>query len=301
MNPGSPVLLLGYNRIEHIRRRLPEIISWNPPHIYVSIDGPKNLSEKAISLEISNYLLNYEINKNITIYLNEKNLGLSNHTTSTITKILSTEENLIILEDDIEIFKNTYMSMSRVLNDSNINKFAIVSGFSSIPSPPIFLQSLLLNKFRSATYTSVWGWGIRKDKWNLFKLDISDLNLELELSKSNLWNKLSPRQKRIWLQRFMKVADDPNKTWDFQMQFMSFRYNLPNLSPIYRAVDNVGFADNRSTNTKSKKPKYYFGKTDYRFIEGVIWSGLVPRITDFADGFSDLIPYLKKIMKLRIR
>jgi hypothetical protein len=99
----------------------------------------------------------------------------------------------------------------------------------------------------------------------------------------------------------MKVAIDPNKTWDFQMQFMSFRYNLPNLSPIYRAVDNVGFADNRSTNTKSRKPKYYFGKTDYRFIEGVIWSGLVPRITDFADGFSDLIPYLKKIMKLRIR
>jgi hypothetical protein len=66
--------------------------------------------------------LNYEINKNITIYLNEKNLGPSNHTTSAITKILSIEENLITLDDDIEIFKNTYMSMSRVLSNSNINR-----------------------------------------------------------------------------------------------------------------------------------------------------------------------------------
>ncbi len=301
MKPESPVLLLGFNRIEHIRKRLPEIISWNPPHIYVSIDGPKNSSENEIFSEITNYLSNFKTDKRITIYLNKKNLGLSNHITSAITKILSIEENLIIIEDDIEMYKNTYRSMSRILNDSKINGFAIISGFSLIPSPPIFLKSLLLNKFRVATYTSIWGWGIRKEQWRLYELDISDLNLELELSKSDLWNKLSLRQKKIWLQRFIKVASNPNKTWDFQLQFMSFRYNLPNLSPIYRAVDNVGFADSRSTNTKSTKPKYYFGKTDYRFIEGVIWGGLVPRITDFADGFSDLIPYLKKIMKLRFR
>ena len=84
------------------------------------------------------------------------------------------------------------------------------------------------------------------------------------------------------------------------MQFMCFRYDLATLLPIFRAIDNVGFMDIRSTNTKYKKPKFYFGKTDYRQIEGVIWGGLIPKITDFTEGFSDLIPYLKKFMKPKL-
>ena len=243
----------------------------------------------------------YKDYNNITVYLNEKNLGLSNHITSTISKVLDIEDNLIIIEDDIEVFNNAYFSMSKVLNDQNINGFLIISGFSSIPSPPNILKKFFPNKFRIATYTSMWGWGIRKDVWKLFQLDISNLDIEFEISKSNLWNKLSSRQKNIWLRRFVKVASNPRTTWDFQMQFMCFKYNRPNLSPIFRAVDNVGFDDIRSTHTKSKKPRYYFGKTDYRKIEGIIWGGVVIRITDFADSFSDLIPHLKKIMKLRFK
>ena len=297
----SPVLLLGFNRIEHLKIRLEEIISWEPPHIYVSIDGPKIFSANSVSQEIKNFLWHYKNHKNITLYINEKNLGLSHHITKAISKVLEIENNLIIIEDDIEIFKNAYMSMSQVLNNPNISNFGIVSGFSLIPSPPNILKNFLPNKFRITTYTSIWGWGIRKDVWEFYQLDLSNLNLELEVSKSNLWNNLSLRQKNIWLQRFMKVAKDPRQTWDFQMQFLCFRYNLPNLSPIFRAVDNVGFGDDRSTNTKNKKPRFYFGKTDYRTIEGVIWGGFIPRIADFADSFSDLIPYLKRIMKLRFR
>ena len=292
----SPVLLLGYNRPEYVKTRLIEIMSWDPPRIYISIDGPKNENDSQAYKEINDFLFNYKNEKNITIYSNQKNLGLSHHITGAITSIFKIEENLIIVEDDIEIFKNAYLSMSKILNNPNLNKYAIVSGFSSIPAPPGILRKFLSNKFRVATYTSLWGWGIRKEIWNLYELDISKLDRKIAVSKSKLWNKLSSRQKNIWLQRFKKVSDNPKKTWDFQMQFMCFRHDLANLSPIFRAVDNVGFADIRSTNTKYKKPKFYFGKTDYRQIEGVIWGGLVPKITDFADGFSDLIPYLKKFI-----
>jgi hypothetical protein len=295
-NMNSPVLLLGYNRTEYIKTRLIEIMSWDPPRIYISIDGPKNENESQTHKEINDFLFNFRHENKITIYSNQKNLGLSNHITGAITSIFKIEDNLIIIEDDIEIFKNAYLSMSKILNNSNLNKFAIVSGFSSIPAPPKFLRKFLLNKFRVATYTSMWGWGIRKEIWSLYELDISRSDRKIALSKSKLWNKLSSRQKSIWLQRFNKVSDDPKKTWDFQMQFMCFKHDIPNLSPIFRAVDNVGFDDTRSTHTKYKKPKFYFGKTDYRQIEGVTWGGLVPKITDFADGFSDLIPYLKKFI-----
>lgn len=292
----SPVLLLGYNRPEYIKTRLIEIMSWDPPRIYISIDGPKNENDSQAYKEINDFLLNYKNEKNITIYSNQKNLGLSHHITGTITSILKIEESVIIVEDDIEIFKNAYLSMSKILNNPNLDKYAFVSGFSSLPAPPRIFRHFLSNKFRVATYTSLWSWGIRKEIWNLYELDISRFDSKIALSNSKIWNKLSSRQKNIWLHRFKKVSDDPKKTWDYQMQFMCFRYDLPSLSPIFRAVDNVGFADIRSTNTIYKKPRFYFGKTDYRQIEGVLWGGLIPKITDFADGFSDLIPYLKKFI-----
>lgn len=299
-NLKSPVLLLGFNRPDYIKTRLNEVISWNPPKLYISIDGPRSESDHTSHRDIHNFLLNYKDDKNIIIYFNDRNLGLSHNITEAITKILKLEKSLIIIEDDIEIFENAYLSMSKILNNPNLNKFAIVSGFSSIPAPPKLLRKFIPNKFRVATYTSIWGWGIRKEIWDLYELDISKLDRKNAISSSKLWNKLSIRQKNIWLQRFEKVSINPKKTWDFQMQFMCFRYDLPNLSPIFRGVDNVGFADNRSTNTKNKKPKFYFGKTDYRQISGVVWDGLIPRITDFADGFSDLIPYLKKFMKPKL-
>lgn len=296
VNMKSPVLLLGYNRPEYIKARLIEIMSWDPPGIYISIDGPKNENDSQAYKEINDFLLNYKNERNITIYSNQKNLGLSHHITGAITSIFKIEESLIIVEDDIEIFKNAYLSMSKILNNPNLNKYALVSGFSSLPAPPRILRKFLSNKFRVATYTSLWSWGIRKEIWELYELDISKLDSKIAVSKSKLWEKLSSRQKNIWLHRFKKVSDDPKKTWDYQMQFMCFRYDLLSLSPIFRAVDNVGFADIRSTNTKYKKPRFYFGKTDYRQIEGVLWGGLIPKITDFTDGFSDLIPYLKKFI-----
>ena len=196
VNMKSPVLLLGYNRPEYIKARLIEIMSWDPPGIYISIDGPKNENDSQAYKEINDFLLNYK-NEKITIYSNQKNLGLSHHITGAITSIFKIEESLIIVEDDIEIFKNAYLSMSKILNNPNLNKYALVSGFSSLPAPPRILRNFLSNKFRVATYTSLWSWGIRKEIWNLYELDISRLDSKIALSKSKLWNKLSSRQKNI--------------------------------------------------------------------------------------------------------
>ena len=87
--------------------------------------------------------------------------------------------------------------MSQILNNPNLNGYAFVSAFSSLPAPPRILRKFLANKFRVATYTSLWSWGIRKEIWNLYELDISRLDSKIALSKSKLWNKLSSRQKNI--------------------------------------------------------------------------------------------------------
>ena len=58
------------------------------------------------------------------------------------------------------------------------------------------------------------------------------------------------------MRRFEKVAKNPMFTWDYQMQFMSFKYDLDHILPVFRISDNEGFDDERSTNTKSLRPRW---------------------------------------------
>ena len=296
----SPVLLIGYNRPHLFEANLLRILHWNPPHIYISIDGPKEFTDNSSWFELVKLLEKFKETKNITIWISKKNLGMTVNTVKSISRAISNEKSLIILEDDAEIFYNAYISICNLLNSNLAKPYSIISGFSSLPAPASLIQKLIRNKFRPATYCSIWGgWGITRDKWSLYELDISHLDINLILSKSKLWERLSPRQQNIWKSRFNKVSSDPVKTWDYQLQFIFFRYDLPGLSPIFRATDNVGFSDTRSTNTKGKKPKFYFGKTDYRQINGISNSNFTRKIMDFADSFSDLIPFLKNILKFK--
>lgn len=296
----SPVLLIGFNRPDLLHANLLRILEWSPPRIYISIDGPKEFTDNSGWYETVGLLKEYRENSKITIWINKHNLGMAKNVVESISLAMRNEKSLIIIEDDAKIFYNAYISICKVLNSNLAKPYSIISSFSSLPAPANIIKKFISNKFRPATYCSIWGgWGITKEKWSLYELDISHLDLNLVLSKSKLWERLSPRQQNIWESRFNKVMNDPVITWDYQLQFMFFRYDLPGLSPIFRASDNVGFSDTRSTNTKGKKPKFYFGKTDYRRINGISNRKSTRRIMDFTDSFSDLIPFLKKALKFK--
>lgn len=289
----SPVLLIGFNRPEYFKLRLKEILSWNPPHLYITIDGPRTDEDKIELDIIYREISNIPDSQQFTVWVLEKNLGLSFHITEAVSKVLTKETNLIIIEDDIEMYYNCYLSLSSVLNNELINNFSIVSGFSSIPSPPKVINFLFPNLFRAGIYTGLWGWGVRRDKWQLYKLEIMSDEFRENLDNSKLWRNLSSRQKNIWLNRFSKVSKNPKLTWDYQMQYLVFKYDLPVLSPIFRSCDNVGFNSPLSTNTKGKRPRYYFGNTDYRKISRINSSKILSKVMNFFDAFSDLIPFLK--------
>lgn len=239
----------------------------------------------------------YKSNAKITVWINETNLGLSKNITSSISKTLTSEANIIVIEDDISMTKNIYLSISELLNTSNDKKLGVVGGFSAIPAPPKALQFLIRNKFRSATRINIWGWGIRKDAWNLYERELPEVDFRGVLKDSISWNNLPERIRNIWVGRFIKVSKNPNFTWDFQLQFMSFRYDLSNYLPRFRAVDNIGFESLSSTNTKLRRSHYYLGQTDYRRIYMVDQNRFISWIFDKVELYSDLYPKIFSIPK----
>lgn len=250
----TAVLLIGYNRPENVIQRVKEISLNFPRHLYISIDGTNDVATRMQMVEsveraISKYSTTYET----TIMWNEKNMGLSNHLNFAIDKVLEIERNIIVIEDDIRIPTNLVKNLDFALNHfKDFPNFGVAGGFSGIP----LAGNMRINYWRRSTAFSAWGWAVGRETWSKFQLKLPNGNFDLHFQDSQSWNALPINQRIIWKKRFEKVRENPRKTWDFQMQYATFKYDLFHVLPLFRLCENIGFDDPRSTNTKSPRPKW---------------------------------------------
>lgn len=246
------LLLIGFNRPELLKKRLEEISKMEISVLYLSLDGGDashtlNMFQLLeYSTEIFGKIADFQV-----IHRNS-NLGLMNHITESISFVFEKYESVIVIEDDIILSKNTYQNLKKGLQylESN-NLLGTVSGMSPFSSK---FNNILRNRYRKSIYFSCWGWACNKSTWEKYNANLTDENLEVSLSQSSTWRKLSKFQKKIWLARFLRVQKDPRYTWDLQMQYASFVYDFHNILPYFRFTNNEGFNDSRASHTKGKKP-----------------------------------------------
>ena len=200
-----PLLLIGYSRIDFLRKRITEISQMPVKIIYVSLDGGAEVSR----LEIDDFISwSREQFKSIDIFevqVGKRNLGLVGHITSSIRRVLELHQYVVIVEDDIELSHKFYENMLIGINLQNRSgKIGIVGGFSVLNlSEKIFFQ----NHFRPSKYIAIWGWACSSEVWRHYNSTLrSEMFLE-ELSGSKSWNSLTNFQKQVWLGRFRKTID----------------------------------------------------------------------------------------------
>jgi len=243
------VLLLGFNRPELLHKRIKEIYESKLENLYISIDGGLESHTKEM-----NQIKTYAQNKFSDLHFfslthHENNLGLVKHVTGEIAKVLANHKYIIVIEDDIKISINFITNMINGLTIHKSEKsIGIVSGFS-----PLHVK-YAKNKWRTSRNPYMWGWACSKETWDNYEYDLSNTNLEQELSCSKTWSALNPLQKMRGLGLFKKVQLNPLETWDAQLLFLSYCKDFINLAPIFSIVGNEGFNDSRATHTKGKKP-----------------------------------------------
>jgi len=251
---NPPILLLGYNRHDLLEKRVNEVSKMEVEKIYISIDGGIESHKPEMNdliLKIPNLFSSYV---KVEITHHEKNLGLTKHFTSAITKILEENENIIVVEDDIVLNSNFYKNITNGINLlEKIGANGLVSAFSPVNySGNYFLR----NRWRKSIYFACWGWGCSRETWRKYNPDLSSLDINNTLRNSRSWNSLSDWQKNIWRSRFKRVQLDISYTWDIQMQFASFLNDFTNIAPLYKFASNEGFNDKRATHTKESKPRW---------------------------------------------
>lgn len=250
----TAVLLLGYSRPESIVQRIKEIASNDPSHLYVSIDKSESPeTRKSVRQAVENALNQYPHPTAVSLTFQESRLGLSSHITTALTSALENEVEVAILEDDIKIGPTYLSQLAKGYEKYSDNRnFGTIGGFSGFP----IARTNANNYWRTTKYFSAWGWMTSGSTWEKYQLNLPPGDFNTHLSGSESWMTLSERQKKTWIHRFEKVRNNPRLTWDFQMQYLSFKFDLFNVLPVFRICENVGFGDSRSTNTKEAKPKW---------------------------------------------
>lgn len=254
---SNQILLIGYNRPEKILERLKELKNIPKIDVFVSIDWDSEIQETYFYELLKKEKNTWPKTSIFDFSIEPCNLGLAQHVTQAITKVLENHDSVIVIEDDVSISKSFIEQAKVELKKSGFeDRFASVGGYSVMYLPKVIE---FMNTFRVSKYFVCWGWGTTREIWTNFRLDLSAVDIAKELNKSKLWKDLNSEQQSTWLGRFAKTAKNPDRTWDIQFQYMSFVLELNHLVPIGRVTENTGFADSRITNTKDLQP-WWLGK-----------------------------------------
>jgi len=226
----------------------------------------------------------------------KENLGIARHMFIAITEIFEKFDNCVIIEDDVVVAPSSIKALEQVLADRFPSNVLTAGLFGFLPSLGV-LDRMIRNNWRETKYFSAWGWAIQKEDWKGFSLDLAKQysNSLGEIIEAKVGSKKLP----IWHRRLMKVATLPESTWDFQMFLFGLVQNKVHILPRIRVAENLGFADERATNTLTRRPRWYVGRASSLPPRLPVTSpnSKVVRVLEFLDSatWASDLPLIQKL------
>jgi hypothetical protein len=259
------ILVIGYSRHDFLEQLLNDLDYIENSRIFVSVDCDAN---GKIMPEI--WQMQFHSFSKINWIFQEKKLGIGFHIPHAVNEILKDFQSVVVLEDDCRVAKEVVISTIEFLARGIPSNCLSIGFMSALPSSRFLEHIVGTNKWRITEYFSPWGWATTREAWQKYSNVIENGNLEVELEKSPTWKKKNSFSKKVWLRRFKVVADLPEFTWDYQMQYATFKHSGYHLMPFLRSVDNIGFNSKTATNTSERKPKWLQGNASKKKIVGQV-------------------------------
>ncbi len=172
MTVAEPVLIIAFNRPDHLKALIERLREIKPRTIYLAVDGPRGPRDEAQVRECQALAGTIDWTGDVHTQFQESNLGCGEGVTAAITWFFDNVDRGIILEDDIipepSFFPFCTELLDRYENDERV--FAI-SGCNPVPS---HAQSDPEAAYRFAQVTHVWGWATWKRSWQRYQLAMDD-------------------------------------------------------------------------------------------------------------------------------
>ena len=248
-----PILLISFNRPDHVRQVLIEILKQGPQELYICQDGAREDNDvdrikcREVRDVVKELTSAYAIDHNDftlhTLY-QEKNLGCGPGPAAGIDWFFSQVEKGIIIEDDCLPHPDFFAYCEEMLKRYNDN-----------PNVQFINATLYHDRWKcEASYgfshymvTGAWaGW---RETWQGFDIDLHSWNA-WQFRKQVLQLTHSTTEANWWYWKLKEIQVDTEKKsyWDYQMQMHLFKNAAVTIHPKTNLVSNIGF-DTEATHT----------------------------------------------------
>ena len=246
----TPILLITFNRPDHVRRVLTEIRKQQPVQLFVCQDGARegNESDRVKCQEVREVvkeLVDWPCELH-TLY-QEKNLGCGRGPVTGITWLFENVEQGIIMEDDClphsDFFGYCEELLERYKNDERIG---FIGGCNYIKT------NGEASYVFSGGHHQTWGWATWRRTWKQFDYTLSSISKD-DFTKMLNEYCMSWRQKEYWWSIFEKVKVDQmnHSSWDYQFYFSCWKHHQFTIAPSVNLVSNIGCGED-ATHTQAQ-------------------------------------------------
>ncbi len=252
MSHVPPVLVIAFNRPDHLRVLLERLRGMQPKTVYFAVDGARSdrPEEEERVQQCRELIEDIDWIPAKNLLFQDVNLGCGQGVTTAITWFFDHEETGIILEDDI-IPNDSFFSfcselLQRYRDDQRV--FAI-SGCNFVPSA---YQSHPELPYRFSQVPHIWGWATWRDRWRHHRLDIS--GWRRKLPPLELWRRAghSLSGAAYWASTFELLARGEVDTWDGQLVLASMANRQWTATSNVNLIRNIGF-DDLATHTREDR------------------------------------------------
>lgn len=243
----APIALFVYNRPKHTKLVMEALFKnqlASKSDLYIFVDALKeeaDTKQKDTHKELLKYIKNISGFKKVEIVERIKNEGLSSSIKKGITDVLSINEKVIILEDDIvtsPVFLD-YINSALKLYEEDMEVISISGWMYDIKSlPPFFFLK----------GADCWGWATWKRGWKLYNDDAA--YLADEITRKQLIKDFNFEDSYPYYQLLLKQKEN-NSSWAIKWYASAYLMNKYTLYPGQSYVANIG-QDISGTNFKNE-------------------------------------------------
>jgi len=232
-NSLAPILLFVYNRPRHTLQTL-EALQKNAlageSRLYIFADGPKHnasAEEHEQIQEVRRVIRQQNWCGEVVITERANNMGIEASELSAIGEKITIYGKVIVLEDDLVTGTEflTYMNKALQLYE-NVGHVYGVSGY-------MFPIQTKQQELALLPFTSVWGWGTWKNRWDVYENDIAEKDTILQ-------NRWLTQRFNIGDSDHTALFNHPHNPWDIRWYYSVFVRNGLFLFPSQTLVTNIG-------------------------------------------------------------
>lgn len=248
MTVVEPILVMAFNRPDHLAVLLDRLREAEPQRVYVAVDGPRpdRDGEEARVRQCQELVGSINWSCEVHTLFQDSNLGCGLGVTTAISWFFEHEERGIILEDDIipdlSFFPYCEELLDRYEHDERV--FAI-SGCNFVPPEH---QSRPDLPYRFSQVPHIWGWATWRRSWAKHRLDIA--GWQDDFSIPTLWSRVdhSIPSTVYWASTFELLARKEVDTWDGQLVLAAMVDDVWTATSNVNLIRNIGF-DEQATHT----------------------------------------------------